>query len=95
MPAAPPGTVSLSCTTEAGVLTVTVHYDPGTGAFNPDALTATGVGSGTLRFILTGEGPVSLPITAGSIATADTLAGAGVAGWFQAHSLTLTVLDAP
>lgn len=95
MPAAPPGTVSLSCTTAGGALTVTIAFDPDTGAFRTGAITATGEGDGRLEVVLDDGSGHPVPISAGDTIGADTLADDGIPDWSRIHSLTLAAQDAP
>lgn len=90
MPAAPPGTVSLSCTTETGVLTVTIAFNPDSGAFQSNAITATGQGDGRLEVVLDDGSTHPIPISSGDTINADTLADDGITAWVQVHSITLS-----
>lgn len=95
MPAAPPGTVSLSCTTADGVLTATIGFDPDTGDFRADAITVVGEGAGRLEIVLDDGSIHSIPISAGNTIHAETLADDGIPDWARIHSIVLTAGASP
>lgn len=90
--AAPPGTITLTCPDSTGkTYTAVIHYDPGTGAFNTDAITTSGsTATGHLTITLTAGGTVELDIPGGDTVTAATLAADGITNWSQVQGLALT-----
>jgi len=79
MPAAPPGTETLSLARPDGsTITATVHYDPDTRAWADPAVTVDGAGSAVL-YLNNGAGwLVPVPIQAGIPMSAAVIIAAGV-----------------
>jgi hypothetical protein len=79
MPAAPPGTETLSITRPDGsAITATVHYDPDTRAWDDPAVTVDGTGAAVL-YVNPGSGPVAIPVQAGIPVTAAVVIASGAA----------------
>jgi hypothetical protein len=81
MPAAPPGTETLTLPTGDGqALAVTLHYDPDTRAWSDPAITADGDG-GAVLYLATGDGSTAvLAVQAGVPIAAAVMAAVGSAG---------------
>lgn len=78
MPAAPPGTETVSITRADGSgIAATVHYDPDTRAWRDPAVTVDGSGSAVL-YLNPGTGPIAVPIQAGLPVTAAVIIAAGI-----------------
>lgn len=78
MPAAPPGTETVSITRADGSsISATVHYDPDTRAWRDPAVTVDGSGSAVL-YLNPGTGPVPVPVQAGIPVSAVVLAAMGI-----------------
>lgn len=94
MPAAPPGTITLtSPDPSGGTYTLVIHYDPATGNFNDPAITTSGsTATGDLSITLTAGGTVDLSIPGGDTVTAATLAGDGITNWAQIQGLSLALV---
>lgn len=90
MPAAPPGTETLSISRPDGsTITATVHYDPDSLAWADPAATVDGTGSAVL-YLDNGDGwLVPVPIQAGIPVTAAVVIASGVAARGTGHLLLL------
>lgn len=78
MPAAPPGTETMSITRADGSsIAATVHYNPDTRAWQDPAVTVDGTGSAVL-YLNPGAGPIAVPIQADIPVTAAVIIASGI-----------------
>ena len=94
MPAAPAGTLTISCPTADGMLSVTATFDPDTGAFAPEAircLGSDGVGMVGVLDARTG-GTHYFTVTPGDVITDTMLAVAGITNRHQVQSISLALV---
>lgn len=91
MAAAPPGTVVLTAATGSGLFTLTVRFDPDTGAFEGSAMSTGGDAAlGHLRIHHVDGAVRELDIPCGMTVHDLHLADLGVVSWTDVAGLTLT-----
>jgi hypothetical protein len=93
MPAAPAGTVTISCPTPDGsTLSVTVTWDPNTGIFATDAITCTGAPATGQVCVDDTAGNHYWTMTPGDVVTDAQLAAAGITNRSQVQSISLALV---
>lgn len=93
MPAAPDGTVTISCPTpDGGALSATVTWDPATGAFAANAITCTGAQANGQICVGDVRGSHYWNVTASDIITDTQLAAAGITNHSQVQSISLALV---
>lgn len=93
MPAAPDGTVTISCSTpDGGTLSATATWDPATGVFAANAISCAGAQATGQLCIGDVHGSHYWTVTAGDVITATQLADAGIASRPQVQSISLALV---
>lgn len=91
MPAALPGTIILTAATGSGLFTLTIRFDPDTGAFEESAMTTGGGAAlGHLRVHHVDGTVRELDVPSGMTVRDVHLADLGVVSWAEVASLSLT-----